>query len=106
MSHFLGYSFSTFSHYLIQIMTEVYSVESKLPEDGQWVCHCFAGVHDWIFGVFNKGETSDFDRFNIGSGPYSEPATHWFIPPMPPEPTHSYNEDDEFVFSLDELSFH
>jgi hypothetical protein len=46
-------------------------VSERLPEAGDWVWHCYAGVRFWIHGRYNGRQ------FFIGDGPKSQPATHW-----------------------------
>jgi hypothetical protein len=46
-------------------------VSERLPEVGDWVWHCYAGVRFWEHGRYNGRQ------FFIGDGPESQPATHW-----------------------------
>jgi hypothetical protein len=46
-------------------------VSERLPEPGEWVWHCYAGVRLWQHGRYNGRQ------FFIGNGPESHPATHW-----------------------------
>ena len=46
-------------------------VSERLPEPGEWVWHCYAGVRFWEHGRYNDRQ------FFIGDGPESKPATHW-----------------------------
>jgi hypothetical protein len=46
-------------------------VAERLPEVGDWVWHCYAGVRLWEHGIYNGRQ------FFIGDGPESQPATHW-----------------------------
>ena len=46
-------------------------VSERLPEPGEWVWHCYAGVRLWQHGIYNGRQ------FFIGNGPESHPATHW-----------------------------
>jgi len=46
-------------------------VGERLPGDGEWVWHCYAGVRFWQHGIHCNGQ------FFIGNGPESQPATHW-----------------------------
>ena len=47
------------------------AVIERLPEPGEWVWHCYAGVRFWQHGRYNGRQ------FFIGDGPESQPATHW-----------------------------
>jgi hypothetical protein len=47
------------------------AVSEDLPEPGEWVWHCYAGVRLWQHGRYNGRQ------FFIGNGPESHPATHW-----------------------------
>jgi hypothetical protein len=50
---------------------EAVPVAERLPEAGDWVWHCYAGVRFWEYGIYNGRQ------FFIGNGPHSQPATHW-----------------------------
>jgi hypothetical protein len=47
------------------------AVSEDLPEPGEWVWHCYAGVRLWQHGRYNGRQ------FFIDDGPESQPATHW-----------------------------
>jgi hypothetical protein len=51
--------------------TQPVPVSERLPEAGDWVWHCYAGVRFWEHGRYNGRQ------FFIGDGPESQPATHW-----------------------------
>ena len=77
----LGYEWVVMDYYGNKkaIIMEPVSVDDDLPEDGQWVWHCFKGVRHWQYGqYFNK-------KFHIYAGPISEPATHWVTECVLPE---------------------
>lgn len=55
-------------------------VSERLPEPGDWVWHCYAGVRFWQHGIYNGCQ------FFIGDGPESQPASHWLpahVLPLP-----------------------
>ena len=56
-------------------------VAERLPEVGDWVWHCYAGVRLWEHGIYNGRQ------FFIGDGPESQPATHWLPRHALPIPT-------------------
>jgi hypothetical protein len=56
-------------------------VAERLPEVGDWVWHCYAGVRLWEHGIYNGRQ------FFIGDGPESQPATHWLPHHALPLPT-------------------
>ena len=61
-------------------------VAERLPEAGDLVWHCYAGVRSWEHGRYNGRQ------FFIGDGPESQPASHWrphhALPiPQPTQPT-------------------
>ena len=56
-------------------------VSERLPEPGEWVWHCYAGVRFWEHGRYNDRQ------FFIGDGPESKPATHWLPAHALPVPT-------------------
>ena len=54
-------------------------VGERLPEPGEWVWHCYAGVRFWEHGRYYSLQKSQpaTHWFFIGDGPESQPATHW-----------------------------
>jgi hypothetical protein len=69
-SEFLAFARAALTRYGTPAIEPV-PVSERLPEAGDWVWHCYAGVRFWEHGRYNGRQ------FFIGDGPESQPATHW-----------------------------
>ena len=54
-------------------------VSERLPEQGEWVWHCYTGVRFWEHGRYYSRQKLQpaTPWFFISDGPESQPATHW-----------------------------
>jgi hypothetical protein len=60
-------------------------VEDDLPEDGQWVWHCFKNVRHWQYGQYRR----------VFGGGFGAPTTHWVPEIVLPEMVGEDESEDD-----------